>query len=143
MSWSLLKTCTGILSLGIKSYSSSDGNNRRAVLWADHWRNAEWLNNTTRLCTFIPDIGTQPPGMALPRTVWVWLNHLCTSVGRVRSLHKWGMAPSAACECGTEEQTVNHVVLLCPIHRPLHGLHDLTVLDDETFDRPLNTCPKI
>jgi len=53
------------------------------------------------------------------------------------------MAPSAACECGTEEQTVNHVVLLCPIHRPLHGLHDLTVLDDETFDRPLNTCPKI
>jgi len=38
-------------------------------------------------------------------------------IGRLRScLHKWGMIPSAACECGTEEQTVGHVVLHCPIH---------------------------
>jgi len=28
------------------------------------------------------------------------------------------MASSAACECGAEEQTVGHVVLQCPIHRP-------------------------
>ena len=28
------------------------------------------------------------------------------------------MAPSAACECGAEEQTVDEVVLQCPIHRP-------------------------
>ena len=35
-------------------------------------------------------------------------------------LHKWGMALSADCECGAEEQTVDHVdvVLHCPIHRP-------------------------
>ena len=42
------------------------------------------------------------------------------------------MAPSAACECGAEEQTVDHVVLHCPIHRPPHGVHGLKVLDDET-----------
>jgi len=37
---------------------------------------------------------------------------------RFRScLYKWGMASSAACECGAE-QTVDHVVLHCPIHRP-------------------------
>jgi len=47
---------------------------------------------------------------------------------------------SAACECGAEEQTVNHVVLQCAIHRPLHGL---TVLDDETIEWVLNTCPEI
>jgi len=27
------------------------------------------------------------------------------------------MVPSAACECGAEEQTYDHIVLHCPIHR--------------------------
>ena len=57
-----------------------------------------------------------------------------TGVGRFRScLYKWGMASSSACECGAKEQTVDHIVLQCPIHRPLHGLHGLTVLEDETI----------
>jgi len=58
-------------------------------------------------------------------------------------LYKWGMASSATCECGAEEQTVDHVVLQCPIHRPPHGLHGLTVLDNETIEWLLNTCPEI
>jgi len=37
-----------------------------------------------------------------------------------------------------EEQTNQ-----CPIHRPPHGLHGLTVLDDETTEWLFNTCPKI
>jgi len=53
------------------------------------------------------------------------------------------MASTAACECGAEEQTVGHVVLQCPTHRPLHGLHSLTVLDDDTIEWLLNTCPEI
>jgi len=44
------------------------------------------------------------------------------------------MASSAACECGAEEQIVDHVVLQYPTHRPPHGLHGLTVLDDETIE---------
>jgi len=48
------------------------------------------------------------------------------------------MASSAACECGAEEQIVDPVVLQCPIH----GLHGLTVLDDETIDWLLNFCPR-
>jgi len=84
----------------------------------DHRRNAKWLDNTTRLCTFIPNTSTHPLGMTLPRIVWVRLTHLCTSVGRFHScLHKWGMVSSAACEWGTE-QTVNHVVLEFPINYP-------------------------
>jgi len=51
--------------------------------------------------------------------------HACTNA-------VWPMASSAACECVAEEQTVDHVVLHCPLHRPPHGLHGLTVLDDET-----------
>jgi len=69
-------------------------------------------------------------------------NRLRTGVGSFRSwLHKWGMAFAAAYECGAEEQTVGHV-LQCPIHRPPHGLHGLTVLDDETTEWLLNICPE-
>jgi len=56
---------------------------------------------------------------------------------------KWGMASSAIYECGAEEQTVDHVVLQCPIHRPRRGLHTLTVLDDETTEWLLKTWTKI
>ena len=80
--------------------------------------------------------------MTLPRRAWIRLNRLRTGVGRFR-LHKWGMASSAACVCGAEEQTVDHVVLQCPIHRPPRGLHGLMVLDDETTEWLLNTCPEI
>jgi len=53
---------------------------------------------------------------------------------RFRSrLHTRGIAPSAACECGSE-QTVNHVGLQCPLHRPPHGLHGLMVQDDDTIE---------
>jgi len=99
---------------------------------------------TPRDSTFIPDIGTHPPGMALPRTTWVRINRLRTVVRRFYScLYKLGMTPSAACECGEEEQIVDHVVLQCPIHRPPYGTHVLTVLDVETIEWLLNTCPEI
>ena len=52
------------------------------------------------------------------------------------------MASFADSECDAEKQTINHVLLQCPIHRPFHGLHGLTVLDDETTEWLLNTCPK-
>jgi len=58
-------------------------------------------------------------------------------------LNKWGIVPSAACECGAEEQTVDHVVLQCPIHRFPHKLHGVTVLDDETAQWLFNVCPEI
>jgi len=129
----------------IISLPDNINNIRSAVLWADHRWNAEWLDNTTRLRTFIPDTGTHPPGMALPRTAWVHrLNRLRTGVGTFPScLHKWGIAPSAACECGAEEQTFDHVVLECLIHRPPLGLHGLTVLNHETIEWLLNTCLEI
>jgi len=85
------------------------------------------LQNTTRFRTFIPNISTHPPEMKS----WVRLNRLCTRVGRFRTCsHIWGMALSAACEIGAEEQTIDYVDPECPIHRHHYGLHGLTVLDD-------------
>jgi len=87
---------------------------------------------------------THPPEIALPRRVCVRLNHLCTSVTRFpSSLHKWGVAASAACEWCGGNQSVEHIVFKCPIHRPRHGLYGLTVLNDEIIDWLLNTCPEI
>jgi len=40
-----------------------------------------------------------------------------------------GYGPSAACECGAEEQTVDHAILHCLIHQPPHGAHGLTALE--------------
>jgi len=58
-------------------------------------------------------------------------------------LAQMGIALSAACECGAEEPTVNHVALECPIHQPCHGLHGLMALDEETIEWLPNTCPEI
>jgi len=91
--------------------------NGDAAPWADQRWNAERLENTTRLRTFIPDVANPPPEMTLPRTAWIPLNRLRTGVRGLRSsLRKWAMAPSAACECGTDEQIVDHVIRHCPIH---------------------------
>jgi len=81
------------------------------------------------------------PGTALTqRTAWLPQH----PVGRFRSsLCRWSIACSEACECDAEEQTVNHVVLQCPIHRPPHGLHGLKDLDDETIEWLLNTFAEI
>jgi len=121
--------------------SFSDNNNTRVAQWADHrWNGVggqpyktPHFNSRHRYTHTRND---------LPRRAWIWLNRLRTGVGRFRScLYKWGMASSAACECGAE-QTVDHVVLQCPIHRPPHGLHGQTVLDDETTEWLLNICPE-
>jgi len=115
--------------------------NIRAAQWADYQWNAEWTDNPTSLRTFILDTGTHTRGMTLPRRDWFGA---LVRVGRFRScLHKWGMASSAPCECGAEEQTVDHVVLQHPTYRPPHGLQGLTVLDDVITEWLLNTCPEI
>ena len=76
--------------------------------------------------------GARPVGMGLPRVLWVKLNRLWTGVGRFHlSMHKWGLDPSPNCECGASEQTTDHVLTACPIHRAPHEAQGLTVLNDE------------
>ena len=105
----------------------------RASERTNHKWNAEYCENTSRLRVFIPRTSARPVGMSLPRTAWVKLNRLRTGVGRFHlSMHKWGLAPSPNCECGVSEQTVDHVLIACPIHWAPHGSRGLKVLDDET-----------
>ena len=72
--------------------------------------------------------------MDLESAAWVRLNRLHTGVGRFHNdMYKWGLAQSATCDCGAEEQTVDHVVLDCPVFRLPHGTLGLRNLDDETL----------
>ena len=103
----------------------------RASEWTNHKWNTEYCENASRLRAFVPETSTRPVEMGLPRTTWVKLNGLRTGVGRFHS-SKWDLAPSPNCECGASEQTADHVLTACPIHRAPHGARGLTVLDDET-----------
>ena len=86
----------------------------RASEWTNHKWNAEYCENASRLRAFVPGTGARP-------------------IGRFHSsMHKWGLVPLPNCECGTSEQTADHVLTVCPIHRAPHGARGLTVLDDET-----------
>ena len=105
----------------------------RASKWTNHKWNAEYCENASRLRAFVPGASARPVVMGLPRAAWVKLNCLRTGVWRFHSsMHKWGLAPSPNCECGASEQTADHVLTACPIHRAPHGAQGLTVLDDET-----------
>ena len=101
--------------------------------WTNHKWKTEYCENAFRLRAFVPETSARPVGMGLPRAAWVKLNRVRTGVGRFHSsMHKWGLAPSPNCECGASEQTADHVLTACPIHRVPHGARVPTVLDDET-----------
>ena len=105
----------------------------RASEWKNHKWKTEYCENAFRLHAFVPENGARPVGMGLPRAAWVKLNRLRTGVGRFHSsMYKWGLASSPNCECGAFEQTADHVLTACPIHRAPHGAQGLTVLGDET-----------
>ena len=40
-------------------------------------------------------------------------------------MYKWGMAYTAACECGAKEQTAENVIASCPIYHHPNGLSDV------------------
>ena len=105
----------------------------RASEWTNYKWNAEYCENASRLCVFVPRTGARPVGMGLSRAAWVKLNRLRTGVGQFHSsVHKWDLSSSPNCECGATEQTADHVLIACPIHRAPHGARGLTVLNDET-----------
>ena len=105
----------------------------RASEWTNHKWKMEYCKNASRLRAFVPETGARPVGLGLPRATWIKLNRLRTGVRRFHSsMLKWGLAPSLNCECGASQQTADHVLTACPIHRAPHGVRSLTVLDDET-----------
>ena len=105
----------------------------RASEWTNHKWKTEYCENAFRLRAFVSGTGARLVDIGLSRAVWVKLNRLRTGVRKFHSsMHKWDLAPSPNYECGASEQTADHVLTACPIHRTPHGVRGLTVLDDET-----------
>ena len=105
----------------------------RASEWINHKWKTEYCENAFSLRVFVPGTVARPVGMGLPRTAWIKLNRLRIGVGRFHSsMHKWGLSPSRNCKFSASEQTADHILTVCPIHRAPHGAPGLTVLDDET-----------
>ena len=103
----------GILSLILKVCSVSAS--RFAATWKQEWK----ASGPTRVHSHVSDPGEGVKGEDLSRKHWTTLNRLRTVVGRYRaSMKKWGLADSAACECGEPEQTADHIINSCPLHRP-------------------------
>ena len=124
---------------------TSSPNNRNGALLADHRWNADWLQNTTRLHTFSPDIGTHPPEMALPRIALVRLNHLRTGIECFCSWLHNGAWPF--CGLWVWRGEIARWPCCLPVSNTQPstspGLHDLTALDDETIECLLNTSHEI
>ena len=78
--------------------------------------------------TVLPDCA--PLSLMQDLTHWDWL------------CHKWGMAPSAICECGVEDQTADPIMQRCQ-YSPPNGVHGLQVLDDDIIKWLLTSCPNI
>ena len=106
----------------------------RAAQWTYLIWDTEYSKSMSALGVYIPRVSKKTIGMSLTRTAWIKLNRLRTGVGRFgSSMRKWGHASSAKCECGASEQTADHIILTCPIHRAPRRIMGLTVLDDETW----------
>ena len=85
------------------------------------------------LGVYISRVGTRHIAISLTRKSSVKLNCLSTGVGRFgSSIHKLGFASSAKCECDASEQTADHIIVTCPMHRTPREIMGLTVSDDET-----------
>jgi len=124
--------------------SSSDYNNKSAAHWMDH----RW--NTSGFRT-LRDSVLSAPASAPTLPEWPCQEHrgsdltVSTPVSDVSApAYTSGIyGPFQACECGTEKQTADHIVLQCSTHCLSHELHGVTVQNDETVEWLLNTCPKI
>ena len=74
--------------------------------------------------------------MALVEATWKSLNRLCTGMGRSKTnLSKWGYAARRyiACECGTSEQTMQHL-LRCPLLENECSLEDLATANEKALN---------
>ena len=105
----------------------------RTAQWTNLTWDTEYSKSMSALGVYIPWVSTRPIGMSLTRTAWVKLNRLRTGVWCFgSSMHWWGLASSAKCECGANEQTADHIISTCPTHQAPRRIMGLTVLDDET-----------
>ena len=95
-----------------------------------HLWNVEWEQTPCPSQFGVTPDTTAPAGARLPRKLWVTLNRLRSGVGRFGdNMHRWGLRDTAACACGADVQTAQHIIFDCPVLFPPYGLDDLKTPD--------------
>ena len=90
--------------------------NETKAHWIARMWSVEWQPSTSRLGEYITSPSRSSPGSDLPRQAWVKLNRLRTGVGRFNAdMWRWGLSKSSACDCGTDQQTSNYIIMECPL----------------------------
>ena len=118
--------------------------NETKVHWIARMWSAGWQPSTSRLREYIVSPSMCCPGCDLLRQAWVKLNRLRTGVGRFNAdMWRWGLSKSSACDCGADQQTANHIITECPLHRPPNDLHSVIDVDAATREWLLSKFPEI
>ena len=95
----------------------------------ESWR-AAWESATPQGQFLVTPPVCLPSSSDLPRSLWVALNRLRTSVGRFGTcLYRWGIQDTSKCICDAEEWSAKHIILDCNILRTLNCLEDLRYPD--------------
>ncbi|XP_063535881.1 uncharacterized protein LOC134745694 [Cydia strobilella] len=96
--------------------------------WTAEW---EALRDQANPFSALP-LRVPPAGFEEPRRVWSALNRLRTGVGNCgHHWYKWGWSSSSACSCGHPDQTINHIILECPLTKYTGDVDDFKILSDE------------
>ena len=78
----------------------------------DQWTQRDTCNNNA----IQPPKEALPNGTDIPRKDWVALNRARAKVGKTAStLHKWKLAETSKCPCGSPNQTMQHVLTDCSL----------------------------
>ena len=110
----------------MRTYKSADGRKHVRCIYNQRMRTYKCAETPRPAQLDITPNTIVPPGANLPRREWVSLNRIRTGVGRFNAaMHRWGLRPSAACQCGAPEQTAQHILSECPDLRPPDNV-DLT-----------------
>jgi len=112
----------------------------RRPIWADttpvdhraQWKE-DWLSAAVVNSHLVCDPTIQQPGFDLPRHSWTLLNRFRTGQDPCRAkMHKWDLASSPLCDCG-EQQTMEHIVDLCPLTKLDGGLLSLHEAEEDAI----------
>ena len=81
---------------------------------SEEWKTA-WETEPVVNSHLVLDPTVKVPGFKLKKKAWKNLNRIRTNCCRCNySLHKWNIIDSPNCVCGAREQTIAHIICVCP-----------------------------
>lgn len=98
------------------------------------WRQT-WSEDNPDIKGIIQEPNIKPKGFDLPRRTWATLNRFRTQQGRCKKmLKRWGFTNEAWCDCGEEEQSMEHILEKCQKRALEGGWNEIAELSDRAVE---------